>query len=330
MKKLGKIDRDLLERFVFRRLGYRRRDVIVPPRFGEDAGVIRAGGRLLVLAMDPITGASELAGWLSVHVNANDVAVMGAEPRWFSATILLPENDLEDLDRITRDIHRACRSLHVAVITGHTEVSPGISRPIIVGQMVGELVSRKPITSSGARPGDLLVMSKTAGIEGTAILASDFRGMLAGRVPDEVLTRAERFYRKISVVKEALRLTRGGFASAMHDPTEGGLIGGAYELAEASGCSFIIYEKAVPVAKETRIICEVLGCDPLKLISSGVLLAAVPRRFAGRLSRIGGFRVIGELRGRREGNIVVRNDGSEERVGGPVLDELWRLLMEYS
>jgi hydrogenase maturation factor len=328
MKKLGKIDRDLLERFVFRRLGYRRRDVIVPPSFGEDAGVVRAGGGLLVLAMDPITGASELAGWLSVHVNANDVAVMGAEPKWFSATILLPEDRLRDLDRITRDIHRACRSLRVAVVTGHTETSPGIPRPIIVGQMVGELVSRRPITSSGARRGDLLVMSKTAGIEGTAILASDFRGMFAGRASDEVLARAEKFYRRISVVKEALRLARGGLASAMHDATEGGLIGGAYELAEASGCSFIIYEEAVPVAKETRIICEALGCDPLKLISSGVLLAAVPRRLAGRLSRMHGFRVIGELRGRREGNIVVRRDGLEEMVRGPVLDELWRLFME--
>ena len=329
MKKLGKIDRDLLERFVFRRLGYRRRDVIVPPRFGEDAGVVRVGGGLLVLAMDPITGASKLAGWLSVHVNANDVAVMGAEPKWFSATILLPEDGLGDLDRITRDIHRACRSLRVAVVTGHTEVSSGISRPIIVGQMIGELVSGKPITSSGATPGDLLVMSKTAGIEGTAILASDFRSILAGRVPDEVLAQAEKFYRRISIVKEALRLAREGLASAMHDPTEGGLIGGAYELAEASSCSFIIYEEAIPVAKETRIICEALGCDPLKLISSGVLLAAVPRRLAKRLSRIRGFRVIGELRGRREGDIVVRRDGSEERVRGPVLDELWRLFMEH-
>jgi len=330
MKRLGKIDRDLLEKIVFRRLGYKRRDVVVPPRFGEDAAVVRSGGRLLAVAMDPITGASELAGWLSVHVNANDVAVMGAEPKWFSSTILLPEDRLDDLDRITRDIHRACKELRVALVTGHTEISPGISRPIIIGHMVGELVSGKPITSSGARPGDLLVMSKTAGIEGTAILASDFRGLLAGKVPDEVLARAEKFYRRISVVNEALRLAKSGLARAMHDPTEGGLIGGAYELAEASGCSFIIYEEAVPIARETRLICDALGCDPLKLISSGVLLVAIPKSLAGRLRRMPGFKVIGELRARREGNVVVRRDGLEERVRGPVLDELWRLLMERS
>ncbi len=330
MKRLGKLDRDLLEKIVFRRLGHRRRDVIVPPKFGEDAAVVKTEGRVLVLAMDPITGAGELAGWLSVHVNANDVAVMGAEPKWFSSTILLPENRLEDLDRITRDIHRACKELRVAVVTGHTEVSPGISKPIIIGQMAGELVSGKPITSSGAKPGDLLVMSKTAGIEGTAILASDFRNVLAGRVPEETLARAEKFYRRISVVDEALRLARGGLASAMHDPTEGGLIGGAYELAEASGCSFILYEDAVPVAEETKIICEALECDPLKLISSGVLLAAVPRSLARRLPRMRSLRIIGELRKRKGGNIVVRRGGSEERVKGPVLDELWRLLMEQN
>lgn len=328
MKRLGKIERDLLEKIVFRRLGYRRRDVIVPPRFGEDAAVVRTRSRLLVVAMDPITGASELAGWLSVHVNANDVAVMGAEPKWFSSTILLPENRLEDLDRITRDIHRACKELHIALVTGHTEVSPGIMKPIVVGHMVGELVSSRPITSSGARPGDLLVLSKTAGIEGTAILASDFRSLLAERVPNKVLERAIKFYRKISVVNDALRLARKGLARAMHDPTEGGLIGGAYELAEASGCSFIIYEDKVPIAEETRLICEVLGCDPLKLISSGALLATIPRNLVSKLQRMKGFNVIGELRERREGNIVVRCDGQEERVRGPVLDEVWRLYME--
>lgn len=328
MRRLGKLDRDLLERLVFRRLGYRRRDVVVPPRFGEDAAVVRSRSRTLAVAMDPITGASALAGWLSVHVNANDVAVMGAEPKWFSSTILLPEDGLDELDRITSDIHRACRELRVAVITGHSEVSPGISKPIIVGQMIGELISRKPITSSGARPGDLLVMSKTAGVEGTAILASDFRNQLIGRVPESLLARAERFYERISVVREALRLARSGLARAMHDPTEGGVLGGAYELAEASGCSFIIYEEAVPVAEETRVICEALGCDPLKLISSGVLLAAIPRKSAGRLARLRDLKIIGELRGRREGSAVVRRDGSEERVKGPILDELWRLFME--
>lgn len=329
MKRLGKIDRSSLEKIVLKRLGYRRRDVIIPPSFGEDASVVRSRRRILVAAMDPITGSGTRVGWLSVHVNANDVAVMGAEPKWFSATILLPEGGLEELEPIMGEIDRACRELKIALITGHTEIAPGVEKPIVVGHMIGELVSEKPISSSGARPGDLLVMSKTAGIEGTAILASDFRQELLGKVSEEALRRAERFYERISVLGEALRLARRNLPTAMHDPTEGGIIGGAYELAEASKCSFTIYEKEVPVAEETRRICGVLGCDPLKLISSGVLLAAIPRRRLGQaMKAVRDLRVIGEFGGRREGNRVIRSDGSEERVGEAVLDELWRLLME--
>ncbi|HDD66449.1 MAG TPA: hypothetical protein ENG52_02370 [Nitrososphaeria archaeon] len=329
MKRYGKVGRRALEEIVLRRLGYRRRDVLIPPRFGEDAALLAVKRRRIVAAMDPITGSSSRAGWLSVHVNANDVAVMGAEPKWFSATILLPEGGFELLEGIMEEIHAACRGLKVALITGHTEFAPGISKPIIVGHMLGELISPKPISSSGARPGDLLVMSKTAGIEGTAILAADFEGELRNRIPKEVLERAGRFYERLSVVREALALAKGGFPTAMHDPTEGGLLGGAYELAEASGCSFMIYEDRVPVAEETRRICEALGCDPLKLISSGVLLAAIPGSRIGRcLKAARGLRVIGELRERRRGNVVVRSDGSEERIRGEVLDELWRLLAE--
>jgi len=328
--RFGKVDRRILEEVVFKRLGARRGDVIVPPRFGEDAAVLKLGGRMLVAAMDPITGSGSRIGWLSVHVNANDVAVMGAEPRWFSATILLPEHDPAVLSSIMDEVHRACRSIRVAVVTGHTEVAPNISSPIVVGHMIGELVSNRPITSSGARPGDLLVMSKTAGIEGTAILATDFREILADKVPGEILLRAEGFYTRISVLREALKLARAGIASAMHDPTEGGVIGGAYEMAEASGCSFVIYEERVPVAEETRTICEALGCDPLKLIASGAILAAVPRRNLARMSRVArGLRVIGEFRRRGEGNVVIRRDGSREEVEEGVSDELWRLISEY-
>ncbi len=329
-RKLGKIEKKILEEVVLKRLGYRRRDVIVPPRFGEDAAAIKIDGKTVIAAMDPITGSGTRIGWLSVHVNANDVAVMGAEPRWFSLTILLPEDHLSELEGIMDEVHRACRKLKIALITGHTEITPNISRPIIIGHMMGRLISKRLVTSSGARPGDLLLMSKTAAIEGTAILASDFEAELAQKVPRESLERARNFYEKISILDEALKLARRFRVSAMHDPTEGGILGGAYEMAEASRCSFILYEDRVPVAEETRRICEALGCDPLRLIASGSLLAALPRNQAEKAVReIRGLTVIGEFRSRRFGNIVVRSDGSEERVGEAVLDELWRLIAEY-
>ena len=329
--KLGKVEREVLERIIFRRLGSRRGDVLVKPKFGEDGTIIKTwSGDLVVAAMDPITGSGSMIGWLAVHINANDVSVMGGKPRWFSATILLPErSNIDELKQISSEIDRAAKSLDVAVITGHTEVAPGIEHVIIVGHMLGRLVSRSLITSSNARAGDLILMSKTAGIEGTAILASDFSEKLSEKLPREVLRRARGFYRRISVVDEALRLARGGLTEAMHDPTEGGLLGGVYEMAEASKLSFIIYEDRIRVAKETRLICDALGCDPLKLISSGVLIASIPEEKVGRaLKLVKGLRVIGEFRRRKFGNVLIRSDRSEERVRAPIHDELWRLIEE--
>jgi len=325
--RLGKLERDNLERMVFRRLGARRMEVLVAPRFGEDAAVIKPPMKPIVMAADPITGSEERVGWLAVHVNANDVAVAGGEPRWFSSIILLPEDaEPETLNLITGEIHRAARGLRVSVVTGHTEVTPGLSHPIVAGFMAGPLISSKPITSSGARAGDVLVMWGGAGVEGTAILADSFAERLRN-LSENVLRRARNYYRRISVVKPAMALARAGIASAMHDPTEGGVLGGAYEMAEASRVSFILYEEKVPVTRETRLICRALGCDPLKLIASGALLAAVSRRNVGRARRMG-FREVGEFRERRKGNVLVRGDGSEERVGEAVQDELWRLLGE--
>ncbi|MCS7125433.1 MAG: AIR synthase family protein [Aigarchaeota archaeon] len=326
--RLGKIDRKLLEEVVYKKLGVERKDIVLGPSFGEDAGVIKSRSRYIVASCDPITGAVEKVGWLAVHINANDVAVCGGEPRWFSPIILLHEkSEREELEKIVNELHSACLELNVGVLTGHTEVAPGISHTVVCGFMMGPLVSSKPISSSGGRPGDVLVMSKSAGIEGTAILARDFRDRLRDKISSEILNRAERYFEKISIVKEALRLARRKIVSAMHDPTEGGVLGGVYEMAEASNTSFVIYEDKIPVSIETRSICEVLRCDPLRLISSGVLLAAIPKKYL-RTATAYGLNVIGELRRKSEGNILVRVDKSEEKILTPIQDELWRLYEE--
>jgi len=281
--------------------------------------------------MDPITGSGSMLGWLAVNVNANDVAVMGGEPRWFSATLLIPENaGVEEIERVTSEIHSAAKELGVAVITGHSEITPGIMNLIIIGHMLGKLVSKRPIRSSDARAGDLIVMAKTAGIEGTAILSTDFAEILKDKVPMKILERARRFYRRISVVEDALKLARRNICRSMHDPTEGGVLGGVYEVAEASKLSFILYEDRVPVASETKIICDALNCDPLRLIASGALIASIPEEDLKRVKRIiPSLKVIGKFRRRRMGNILVRSDGSEERIRDGVRDELWRLIEEF-
>lgn len=327
--RLGKISKEVLDEVVYVKLGVRRRDIVLGPAFGEDAGVVRSR-KFIVVSCDPITGASERIGWLSVHINANDVAVCGGKPSWFSPIILLSKNtDKKELENIVNDIHEACVELGVGIVTGHTEVAPSIEHTIVCGFMMGELVSRKPIKSGGGKPGDLIVMSKTAGIEGTAILARDFREKLREKISAEVLKKAEKYYEKISVVKEALKLAKTGIVKAMHDPTEGGVLGGVYELAEASNTSFIIYEDQIPVSDETRQICNLMGCDPLKLISSGVLLACISRKHLKKVERLG-LRVIGKLRKKKMPNILVRTDKTEEMISSQVFDELWRIYEESS
>jgi len=229
------------------------------------------------------------------------------------------------LETITSEIHRAARELGVSVVTGHTEIAPGLSHPIVAGFMAGPLISPKPVTSSGARVGDLLMMWGSAGVEGTAILSHSFVDAMRGKVSESILRRGRAYYGRISVVKPALRLARLGIPTSMHDPTEGGVLGGAYEVAEASGKSFILYEEKIPVTRETGIICEALGCDPLRLIASGALLATIPRRRANKALKMG-LKVVGEIRERRRGNILVRRDGSEERIEEAIQDELWRLM----
>jgi len=324
--RLGKVPEDVLRSYVLKFVGRRRSDVLLPPRFGEDAGVIKINSSRVVVALDPITGARELIGWLSIHINANDVAVCGAEPRWFSSCILLPKNvSVNDLKLITNQIHIAAKTLGVAVVTGHTEVAPYVTSPIVIGHMTGVLITKKMITTSGARPGDYVIMTKTAGIEGTAILANDFEEKLRRLgVPKPVINDAKKYYRYISVVKEALWLATHASVSAMHDPTEGGIIGGLYELSKASNCGFKVLREMIPVSKTTEKICRALNVDPLRLMSSGALLATIRKEDDSMLKRIKA-KIIGKMTNNRNERLLIDRKRSIN-INGPVVDELWQII----
>lgn len=274
----GKLDYKLLKKYVFDRVGVYRKEVLRGPGIGEDAAIVDFGDRVLVVHTDPITEAVERIGWLAVNITCNDVAVRGAKPLWLLVTILLPEGYSEDLlDEITRDIDEAAKNLNVMIVGGHTEETPRLDRPMLIVTAIGMASKKTLVTTSGSRPGDLVLMTKTAGLEGTAIIARDFRKLLLEKgVDEEVIKRASDMLWNISVVKEASLLAWLG-ATSMHDPTEGGVLGGLVEMSLASNNAFKIYADRIPVAEETRIIAEKLGIDPLKLISSGVLLATIPR-----------------------------------------------------
>jgi hydrogenase maturation factor len=308
--------------------------VLVGPRLGEDAAVIEAGDHYLVAATDPITFATDRVGWYAVHVNANDIAVMGAEPRWFFAVLLLPARHATDamVEAIFEDIRTTCDALNVTVCGGHTEITAGLDRPIVVGQMLGEASMSRLVRKSSLQPGDLVVLTHGAAIEGTALLAREREAFLLDRLDEAIVRRAQHllFDPGISVVRAARVAVEAGGVRAMHDPTEGGIASGLYELARAAGVGLRAWPARVPVLPETAAVCAVLGADPLQLIASGALLAGVE---AGSVDRVVGAleaagipaRIVAEVVPEREG-IQVEADGEWMDLVPAERDEAARIL----
>jgi len=299
---------------------------------GRDAAVISFDERYLVIKTDPITFASDQIGWYAVHINANDISCTGARARWFLATLLLPEARTDEalVDTITEQIADACLELGVQPVGGHTEITHGLDRPIVVGCMVGEVSPERLVRPEGARPGDALLLTKGIAVEGTAIIAREKGGELAG-IDQSVLERCQGFLYDpgISVVRDAAVATAAGGVHAMHDPTEGGLATGLWELAEAAGVGLEVDKAAIPILSETRILCARLGLDPLGLISSGALLLAVASQDTDAILKaleeagIAAAR-IGHVAQRAHG--IMLRDGNDERPLRPFArDEITRL-----
>ena len=276
---VGKLPPQLLERLLGKVAPTDPR-VVMGPRLGEDAAVLDMGDRYLVATADPITFATDEAGWYALHVNANDIAVRGARPTWFLATVLLPEGGATEatVERLFADLGEACVELGVALIGGHTEVTAGLPRAIVSGCMLGEVEKDRLVTTGGARPGDTLLLTKGVPLEGAAIVARE-RAAEAGRrgVAVDVVKRAQAFLRRpgISVVPEARAACGAARVHAMHDPTEGGVATACWELAQAADVGLRVDRERIPVLREGRVLCEAFGLDPLGTIASGSLLLAV-------------------------------------------------------
>jgi hydrogenase expression/formation protein HypE len=257
--------------------------ILVGPRLGEDATVIDlgqgVGDRLLVAKTDPITFATDEIGWYAVNVNANDVACMGAKPRWFLSTLLLPEGrtDRALVEDIFEQIGRACAALGVSLAGGHTEITYGLDRPIVVGHMLGEVARDRLVTTGGAQVGDVLMLTKGIAVEATAIIAREKADELAGRFSAGFVARCQDFLHDpgISIVRDAQVAVAAGCVHAMHDPTEGGLVTGLWELAWAAGVGLEVTAAALPILPETAQLCQAFDLDVLGVIASGALLMAV-------------------------------------------------------
>jgi len=309
--------------------------LLVGPSVGIDAAVIDFNGELVAAKSDPVTFVSEDAGEYAVHVNANDIAVMGAQPRWFLATVLLPVGAAtgKTAGQIFSRISSACAEVGAVLCGGHTEVTPAVVRPVVAGHMLGTFEGRKVITAAGARPGDALVLTKGIAIEAVSVLAREFPERLAKAFSPAFVKKCAGYFRApgISVVKDARTALESGRVNAMHDPTEGGLSGALYELSEASGCSITVEKELIPVLAESRALCEFFGLDPMGAISSGALLISTPfkeaAKIAARLAAASiGSAIIGRV-GAKGRSVKITVDGKTRPLKRFERDELTRILV---
>jgi hydrogenase maturation factor len=262
--------------------------VLVGPGIGRDAAAIAIGDRVIVAKNDPITFATHGAADHLVDVNANDIACMGAVPRWLLVTGLLPLGVTPaDILRDFNDLRVACARREVELVGGHTEILEGLERPILVGMMLGEAAPDELLRPGEARPGDVLLLTKGLAIEGTALLARDNAALLAERLGDVAVEDAQRLLKSpgISVVRDARVALETGGVTALHDPTEGGFANAVREMAAVSRTGVEIDLAAVSVLPETRSVAGALGLDPLGMLASGALLIAADPDAAPRIVR---------------------------------------------
>ncbi len=312
----GKIRSEMLERLLAVYTGRGDR-VIIGAGIGEDATVIDMGPRYLIAKTDPITHVTGEVGHYVVNINANDIAAMGGRPMWFLATILVPEGTrAEALEHIFAQIAESCGELGVVYCGGHTEVSSAVSRPVVVGQMLGEAEKPRLKPSSGARAGDELLMTKSAAIEATSIIAREKAEDLASRFSETLIRRARNYLHDpgISIVREAQVAAGLEAVHALHDPTEGGIATGIFEMATASNLGVEVFAERIAVTEETRQLCGFYQVDPLGTFASGALLMAVEPAGAGILmgelrSRGIGCARIGRMVGKEQGMCIRAGDG---------------------
>jgi hydrogenase maturation factor len=323
--EIGKLTNDLLKELILGKLKNKRPEVLLRPGIGEDCCAIGFGDEICVLSSDPITGAVNEVGKLAVHISCNDIASCGVEPLGLLTTILAPPGTTEkDLDRVMSQLCETAGALNVDIIGGHTEITDSVNRFVIISTAIGKILRDKLVSTSGARCGDDMIMTKSAGIEGTAIIAHDREEELEKYLSRDIINSAKGFINRISVVKEGVIAGEFG-ANSMHDATEGGILGAVWEVCEASGTGVELYAGKIPIALETSEICGIFGINPLRLISSGCMIITCSNGEAlvQRLRDNGiDAAVIGRI---MADGIFVYENGTEKPLEPPEADELFSL-----
>jgi hydrogenase expression/formation protein HypE len=326
--EIGKVPNEVLEKIVFHNIKNKRKEVLVRAAIGEDNGIIDFGDSVCVLSTDPITGTTKDIGRLAIHISCNDVSTSGAEPIAVLMTILCPPGTSEkELEQIMKDASEAAAEVNVEIIGGHTEVTDSVNKVVVSTTVIGKQLKCKLQNYENIKVGDKVVITKYIGIEGTSIISKELKDKLIDSISKEKLEEAANMDKMLSVVKEGVIANKYN-ALYMHDITEGGVYGAAWEAALAIKKGLIIYEEKIPIKDVTREICNVLNIDPHRLISSGSMLIIISEKnfeeLKGELNKYNiKATLIGEV---IEEGIYCIKDGVQYEIDPPGSDELYRAL----
>jgi len=329
---LGKISPEKLLELVFPYQGKNRKEVIYNASLGRDCGVVDCDEDLIALTCDPITGTSTHIGSFAVHVVANDLICAGADPVGLLISIVLPTNsDENQIQSIMKDVDLISKKLGIAVLGGHTEISEVVNRTLIHCFGVGRVKRNQIPDVERVQPGDSIIITKGAGIEGTAILANLYSDQLSTQYGRSFIQKAQGFIKLLSVVPEG-KIALKHFPHCLHDATEGGLLGALWEVCVGQNLGFTIKEQSVALQPETKIICDCYQINPLKLISSGTLIIFTPNPLPLledlQKASIPAFQ-IGIITNSND-KILIHTNGHNEIIDSCPQDELWRIMEKPS
>ena len=330
MLKTGKLDSDLLKALVFDKITYRSSDVKVRPGIGEDCAVMDFDGYECVMSTDPITAAVNEIGRLAIHITCNDIASNGVRPLGIMLAVMLPEGTTEkDVEQIMGQAAETADALKVEIIGGHTEITPAVKQPVIVSTAIGKTLSGSSQSGSIMAEGDLIMMTKSVGLEGCGIIACDHERHLKSLLTTEEIERAKSFLDLVSVVSEGVAAGRVG-THGMHDITEGGILGAVWEMCQISRMGAELWEQRIPIEPETKKICSFFHIDPLRLISSGSMVIIVSREKRDAMEQAMkeagvSCAVIGKIREESYGIRLLSEKDSTE-VAPPSADEIYKVV----
>jgi hydrogenase expression/formation protein HypE len=333
LPSIGKIDRSVFDKVIFPRLGASDNNVLLGPQHGVDAAVVfidKSKGEVMVIAEDPTFGMPVLLpyfGWSIVHICASDIAVFGVPPKYMTICLMLPPGSkTELLEDIWKQVDEECKKLGIAIIGGHTGIYPGISFPLNGGCTIIGFGNQDQITPpSNAKVGDKIIMTKGPAIEAVGILALQEEAVLKDKYGKKIVEEGKSRFFDMTVVEDAL--IAASHSHAMHDATEGGLLNGLFEMAEASKLGCVVYEDKIVIPEDIKQICDYFDIDPLISISEGTLLISCsPENVSTIKDHLKKKNIqsweIGEMTKPKE-RIFIRKDGKKEPLIPVKVDPFW-------